>query len=731
MPYVDKLPKSIEMQLTEQPLFHFGTDLMNDGQFGEQWLVLTEKEVSVWGTDGEMVSKFFVSSIADARVVGGIGGGSLLVDTKEGPIILIRYTASLTSIFGYASKLIAAVAKGEERPTASEKEFPRHCPKCRNPLPDDSQTCPVCKSNGKVLFRMLGYAKPYKIQMIAAAIMLIFTTLIELVPPFLTKMIVDNVLTKKDMGSTLLWIVIGLAATSLVVTLMQTVRGLIGVWIGSKIMGDLRHDVYHSLMKLSLSFFDRRQSSQFIGRVNNDSEAMRQFMTDGVIWVSGESLRVIAIFAIMFSMDWKLTLLAMLPMPLMVVLSTVLWPMIGRRWYQQWRSIFRLNALVGDSLQGIRVVKAFGQETTEMSRYTVANKELVRHNIRIEGLWQGMFPAFALVAGVGTLLIWYYGGRTVLDGQLSIGTLIALVTYLGMLLGPLQWVSQMINWASHAISAADRVFEIMDTPSDVPDTTNPADIGRVNGEVEFKQVTYGYEKHHPVLKNVDLKVGAGEMIGLVGHSGAGKSTFINMICRFYDTDEGTITIDGVDIRNISQSDLRSQIGVVLQETFLFDGTIAENIAYSKPDATELEIMRAAKIANAHDFIVQLPDGYDTRVGERGHKLSGGEKQRVSIARAIIHDPRILILDEATASVDTVTERQIQEAISRLVKGRTTFAIAHRLSTLRNANRLVVLERGKIIEVGTHEELLAVEGAYFKLVEAQKEMSQIKGVEVHE
>jgi ATP-binding cassette subfamily B protein len=728
MSVLDKLPEIIEVKLTENPLFHAVSDLMMDGRFGEQWLVLTEKEVTVWGSDGELVSNLAVADITDVRTVGGVGGGSLLADTKAGPVVLIRYTASLTSIFGFASKLFGAVAKGEERPTASEKEFPRHCPKCRNPLPDGSQACPVCKSNGKVLFRMLSYAKPYKIQMIAAAVMLIFTTLVELIPPFLTKIIVDDVLTPKDMGSTLLWIVIGLAATSLVVTLMQTVRGIIGVWIGSKLMGDLRHDVYSALMRLSLSFFDRRQTSQFIGRVNNDSEAMRQFMTDGIIWVTGESLRVVAIFIIMFSFDWRLTLLAMLPMPLMIVVSGVLWPMIGRRWYQQWRSIFRLNALVGDSLQGIRVVKAFGQETVEMSRYSAANKELVRHNIRIEGLWQGMFPVFALVAGAGTILIWYYGGRTVLEGGTSIGVLIALITYLGMLLGPLQWVSQMINWATHAISAADRVFEIMDTPSDVPDTANPTPIGRVRGEVVFHQVTYGYEKHHPVLKNVDLKVAAGEMIGLVGHSGAGKSTFINLICRFYDTDEGIITIDGTDICNISQIDLRGQIGVVLQETFLFDGTIAENIAYSKPDATVEEIMRAAKIANAHDFIVRLPDGYDTRVGERGHKLSGGEKQRVSIARAIIHDPRILILDEATASVDTETERQIQEAISRLVKGRTTFAIAHRLSTLRNADRLVVLERGKVVEVGTHEELLAAEGAYFKLVEAQKAMSRIKGVE---
>lgn len=729
MSIINTLPERIRTQLSGEPVFSAKTDLEQNGHFGEQWVAVTEQDISLWNADGSCCLKLSAEELKEARAVNGVGGGTLLADTGGGPVVIARYTAALSTVFGFAARLLTAIAKNEERPAVSEKEFPRYCPNCNNPLLDGAQSCPVCKSKGKVMARMLRYAMPYKARMIVAAMLLILTTVIELVPPYLTKVMIDDVLQPRTAGSTLLWLVLGLGATTLAVAVMQTVRGLIGVWVGSKLMGDLRDDIYKSLMRLSLAFFDKRQTSQFIGRVNSDSEAMRQFMTDGVIWVTGESLRVVAIFVIMFGLDWKLTLYALLPMPVMVLVSMKLWPKIGRRWYQQWRSIFRLNVLVGDSLQGIRVVKAFGRENSELNRYTEANRELVRHNIRIEGLWHVMFPLFSFIAGIGTLLIWFNGGSAVIGNTMQLGTLVALVTYLGMLFGPLQWVSQMINWASHAIAAADRVFEIMDTPSDVPDARDPVQIGVIRGEVKFENVTYGYEKHHPVLKGINLQVHAGEMIGLVGHSGAGKSTFINLICRFYDSDEGRITIDGTDLRSILQSDLRKQIGVVLQETFLFDGTIAENIAYSKPDATPEEVMRAAKIANAHDFIVQLPDGYDTRVGERGHRLSGGEKQRVAIARAVIHDPRILILDEATASVDTETERQIQEAISRLVQGRTTFAIAHRLSTLRNANRLVVLEKGKIVELGTHEELLSIEGgAYRKLVDAQSELSKIKGVE---
>jgi ATP-binding cassette, subfamily B, bacterial len=726
MPIFDTLPEKFDLEKTI--LFSAKADINENGNFEERWLVILEDKVLVYSAE-DRIMEILLSDIIAARMEQYIGGGCVIVDTEAGGKVLVRFNSSLTNKFSISVKVISSIVNHDPLPIISKKDMPRLCQSCSRPLQEGTNVCPVCVDKKKVIGRLFNYTRPYRNKTIIAFILLIFATLIELAPPYITKMIVDDVLTPRDLGGALGIFVLALGVTSLLLTVMQTFRGVIAVWIGSKIMGDIRKDIYQSLMRLSLSYFDRRQTSQFIGRVNSDAEAIRQFLTDGILWIGGQFLMLVTIIFLMFSLSWKLALFAILPTPFVILFSIKIWPKIRYLWYKQWQAINRLNMVVGDSLQGIRVVKAFGQEDQERKRYLMGNKRLITQTIQTDGMWQAVFPVFSFLTGTGTLLVWYFGGMSVLKEEISLGTLMAFIAYLGMFFGPLQWFNQMINWLSHAISAADRVFEIMDTPSEVPDSPNAVPMKNVNGEVVLEEVTFGYEKHSPILKNINLSVYPGEMIGLVGHSGAGKSTLINLISRFYDPNQGRITIDGIDLRNLKQEDLHKHIGVVLQETFLFDGTVYENIAYSKEDAQPEEIMRAAKIANAHEFIVKMADGYDTKVGERGHRLSGGQKQRIAIARAILHNPRILILDEATASVDTETERKIQEAISRLVKGRTTFAIAHRLSTLRNADRLVVIDKGIIAEMGTHNQLLENKGIYFKLVEAQKELSRIRGVEV--
>src|SRR5581483_11817173 len=369
------------------------------------------------------------------------------------------------------------------------------------------------------------------------------------------------------------------------------------------------------------------------------------------------------------------------------------------------------------------------QEAAEIRRFDRRNLDLADITIREGRFWGGAFALLNFVTGTGAYIAWLAGGRAVIGGHMTLGEVVAFVGYLWLLYGPLQWFNNIYQWMSRAFAGAERIFEVIDLPQEPYQAHQAVWLDRISGEVEFRDVTFGYDKAKPVLKDVSIHVEPGEMIGLVRKSGAGKSTFVNLICRFYEADHGEVFIDGHNVKDLSLECLREQVGVVLQDPFLFNGTIAENIRYARPDASEREVIAAARAANAHEFIVGKPDGYDTQVGERGNQLSVGEKQRISIARAILRDPRILILDEATASVDTETEKAIQEALARLVKGRTTFAIAHRLSTLRNADRLVVFDEGRIVEMGTHEQLLERRGVYWRLVEMQTEVNRLRSVAI--
>ena len=417
----------------------------------------------------------------------------------------------------------------------------------------------------------------------------------------------------------------------------------------------------------------------------------------------------------------------LLPVPPIVLGGGLMWNRMERYWRRWSIKWGRFSAHLNESITGIRLVKAFAQEKREGIRFNQRNDELRQVSVSADRAAFVFFTMMNFLMSFGVFFVWYFGGRQILGGELTLGELTAFISYLWMLYRPLKWFGDFYTFMIHAYAGAERIFEVIDTPVESFDAPNAKAMPQIGGRVSFKDVTFGYDPGKPVLRGINLEVVPGEMIGLVGKSGVGKSTFINLICRFYDVSRGRLDVDGEDIREIRLEDLRGQIGMVHQEPTLFNVTIADNIRYGKPDATFDEVIRAAIAAEAHEFIIAKPDGYDTKVGERGGKLSGGEKQRISIARAILHDPKILILDEATSSLDTPTEKKIQIAIARLVKGRTTFAIAHRLSTLRNADRLVVLDDGKIGEVGTHAELMVRRGIFYKLVHTQQTTTAVMAV----
>ena len=719
----------------EEELIRVSTDLNQEGEFGGQWVVATDKRLLIvpsTGVDGVVEVPIEELTLVQSEAL--VGGGHLSIERKDKPTITVPYSSSLTEKFSEVTRGLEQLRKGEPFLINTQLDRTR-CEKCGKLLPEKNGICPNCIRRLATLQRIASYLMPYKGRAILLGVVFLVGMGAAVVPPMLTREIIDGVLVPKEGNTatmserlTLLGLlVLGLVGIGVLNWGLEWARGWTVSWLGARITADIRNRLYQQLELLSLQFYDRRQVGAVMSRVTRDAARLQEFLVEGLPYLIISALKIIGIVGILLWMHWLLALLILVPIPFIMGWGVIFWKRMRlyfRKWDQAWADIM---ANVNEVLSGIRVVKAFAQEAREIAAFGIRNKKIRQLAIRTEINWEVFFATTTLLTSFGILIVWLVGGREVIRDTLTIGTLLTFYAYMWMLYEPVEWFGEVNSWMTRAFAGAERIFEVVDTPAEAYRDPDARAISNIRGEVSFKAVTFGYDKSKPVLHEINLDVAPGEMVGLVGRSGVGKTTTVNLICRFYDVDQGIIEVDGVPIQKIRLEDLRSQIGIVPQEPFLFSGTVAENISYGKPGASFEEIMEAAIAANAHNFIVGKPDGYDTQVGERGGELSGGEKQRVAIARAILHDPKILILDEATSSVDVETEKQIQEAIARLTQGRTTFAIAHRLSTLRNANRLVILEGGRIVEIGTHNELMDKRGIFYELVQLQQQTSEIIAV----
>jgi ATP-binding cassette, subfamily B, bacterial len=760
------------------------TDLSDNLHYANGLVAITDRRLLTFSDDVDSHPQVWqLSEIAAFRLKEFFGVGSLDALSNTKIVARWRFTSrQFVSASRFAKRANAQLDGRVEKP----KELVTVCPSCGTVLGPDETVCASCTPSAQLpptrsLLRLSRFARQ-RIGVISLGFFLtVLATLASLVPPYLVRPLLDDYLipfqtavesrdkdrarltelTREVGGDVsaltgeaaesarrltaniadlttqidntsfdgLTWLLAGLAGAAIVAWLLGWAKSYVLAWASERISADLRNTSYSHLQRLSLEYFGGKRTGDLISRIGTDSDRLCTYLSLHLVEFGRDVLTIVLTAVILFSMDWRLALVTLLPFPFIAWLSQRVRVRLRHGFLHGGRAWSSMVSVLADTIPGIRVVKAFAQERREVERFRKANDHVLHTNDRTNRVWSFFGPMVSLLTEIGLLIIWIYAAWRIahpgVSAPLTVGVLSAFLAYIGRFYTQLDSMSRMLTNTQRAAASSHRIFEILDRVPSVAEPVKPVHPGRVQGRIELRDVKFSYGTRQ-VINGVSLSIEPGEMIGLVGPSGAGKSTLVNLVCRFYDVASGAILVDGTDIRSFPIEEYRRNIGIVLQEPFLFYGTIADNIAYARPEATREEVIAAARAARAHDFILRLPDGYDSIVGERGQSLSGGERQRISIARALLTDPRILILDEATSSVDTETEREIQEALDVLVRGRTTIAIAHRLSTLRNANRLVVMEDGLISEVGAHDELLEKSGAYARLHQAQYELAATGG-----